>query len=396
MAKPDAKEIRKSMRKNRVTIDDKYVGSMPIFLPGETPVDPAKRDSDWLGAAFWFNYNYSNKDYIPYIFKFAKDVCDYDKNKLNSLKKLKDWELNPIANVSRIAAAGWEYNSAEIERFRNTLEELYQLSLSRIEAVNEDGDVTSSAVVPIRLTPADRTRIKVNDTVLSDWEEQVVDQWMDGNFNITFDVYSIFKKNQLKSNAIRFVEDVVRRQYDEVVDAYNSTCEDAVEAYQHIKRTNQKKMLTLMEGIFSDLESIKNSAKATRAPRVKKPKASDAQVKNLKYKKDDMASKLTSINPMLIPGKSVLWVYNTKTRKLTELRSDSIKGFEVSGTTIKNFEPSMSRITTLRKPEDVLPSILTKTVKQIDKIWKTQITTKVTEPNGRINEDCILLRVMEK
>jgi len=396
MAKPDAKDIRKSMRKNRVTIDDKYVGSMPIFSPGETPVDPVKRDGDWLGAAFWFNYNYSSKDYIPYILKFAKDVYGYDKNKLNSLKKLKDWELNPIANTARIAAAGWEYNSTEIERFRNTLEELYQLSLTRAETANEDGDTTGSVVVPIRLTPADRTRIKVNDTVLSEWEEQVVDQWMDGNFKITFDVYSIFKKNELKSNAIRFVEDVVRRQYDEVTDAYNSTCEQAVEAYEHIKRTNQKKMLTLMEGIFSDLESIKNSAKATRAPRVKKPKASDAQVKNLKYKKDDIAAKLTSINPMSIPGKSILWVYNTKTRKLTELQSDSTKGFEVSGTSIKNFDPSMSRITTLRKPEEVLPSIMTKTIKQIDKIWKTKITTKVTEPNGRINEDCILLRVMEK
>ena len=49
--------------------------------------------------------------------------------------------------------------------------------------------------------------------------------------------------------------------------------------------------------------------------------------------------------------------------------------------------------TTLRKPEDVLPQILTKTEKQIDKIL-SELTTKVKVPTGRINKDCILLRVL--
>ena len=64
----------------------------------------------------------------------------------------------------------------------------------------------------------------------------------------------------------------------------------------------------------------------------------------------------------------------------------------MSGTTIKNFDDE-SRVALLRKPEEILPQILNKTEKQIEKVWDT-ITTKINKPTGRINSDCILLRVI--
>jgi hypothetical protein len=36
--------------------------------------------------------------------------------------------------------------------------------------------------------------------------------------------------------------------------------------------------------------------------------------------------------------------------------------------------------------------VLNKTEKQIEKIWET-LTTKIDKPTGRINADCILMRV---
>jgi hypothetical protein len=39
--------------------------------------------------------------------------------------------------------------------------------------------------------------------------------------------------------------------------------------------------------------------------------------------------------------------------------------------------------------------VLTKTPNQIDKEWKT-LTTKTSQPNGRLNDDTILLRVLDK
>ena len=111
----------------------------------------------------------------------------------------------------------------------------------------------------------------------------------------------------------------------------------------------------------------------------------------LQYCTEDIDAKLTSINPIMIPGKHKLYVYNTKQRKLAEYVTTAMSGFEISGTSIKNFDKKESKTATLRKPDEVLPMILNKTEKQLEKTWDT-ITTKITNPTGRINSDCILMR----
>ena len=69
-----------------------------------------------------------------------------------------------------------------------------------------------------------------------------------------------------------------------------------------------------------------------------------------------------------------------------------MNGFEVKGSTLYNWDEDMSKITTLRKPDEILPQILNKTERQITSLWDT-FTTKINKPTGRINKDCILLRV---
>ena len=146
----------------------------------------------------------------------------------------------------------------------------------------------------------------------------------------------------------------------------------------------------LMDGVFEDLERYREAQKARRSTRAKKVYSSTDQVKNLKYLVEDVDAKVHSINPTLLPKATVLWMYNVKTRKLTEFKSNSINGFEIRGSTLYKWDNG--RITTLRKPDEILPQIINKTEKQIDNIWKA-LTTKIGKPTGRINKDCILLRV---
>ena len=153
-------------------------------------------------------------------------------------------------------------------------------------------------------------------------------------------------------------------------------------------------MLKQMDNIFADLDKLKLSFKATRAPRSIKRKSTDDQVKNLKYMQENNEYKISSINPVTIPGKETLFIFNTKNRTLYQYVTTATAGFELGGTSIKNFEPKLSKCTRLRKPDDILPLILTKTPKQIEsQVWKT-VTTKVNPCNGRVNADCVLLRVL--
>jgi len=256
--------------------------------------------------------------------------------------------------------------------------------------VKEEDKKPKPVVIPIQ----ERTRIKVMSTIYGDFDEMVVDQWMDGNFdNIKFPTYSLLNTHKIKGAGINMFREKIQFEYDLVSDAYNKTCEQAVEAYSHIKKGNLRKMLNVMDKIFDDINRLKANNKVTKIPRAKKIKASDRQVEKLNYKIDDSDAKLVSINPIMIPGKNKLFVYNTKQRTIAVYSNDSAAGFEVKGSTVYNWDENISMTTTLRKPDDILPQILTKTEKQIEKVLSS-LTTKVKKPTGRINKDCILLRVL--
>jgi hypothetical protein len=88
-------------------------------------------------------------------------------------------------------------------------------------------------------------------------------------------------------------------------------------------------------------------------------------------------------------------VFNTKTRKLTYYFTDATAGFEISGTSIKNFDVEQSTQMTLRanKVDEVLSIVLKKSPTQIGKYLDT-LSSKPSTPNGRLNDDTILLRVV--
>lgn len=378
-------KARTKMRKNRVTLDQQYYGTEPVYTDTLT-LDEEVRGNLWVKGANYYNYFYKMKDYIPAITSYAKHL-GYTKKQIAQLRKMPDWKFIKISKSAQLWVRGYEYTDEEIVRHKEWYNEYL------IEAKQYDVQKKEKEKV-VKPTPAQLSYNKMIDTIWSDWDEQVVDKWMDYEYDIKFPLYNLWMGHGLKGNVIQKFREFIQYEYDVVSDAYNKTCEQAIENYSHVSKGNLKKMMKTMENMFDDLERLKLSFKAKRGPRMRKPKASDVQVRKLKYKSEDVDAKLVSINPILIPGKKKVFVFNTKQRKLTEYVTNSVKGFTVSGSTLKNIDTELSRTTVLRKPEEVLPNILNKTEKQIDNIWES-LTTKISKPNGRINADCVLLRVIE-
>ena len=377
-------------RRNKVIgIDEKAFGQEPVFNPGETPTEPRARSAAYGWASGWYNYNCKTKDHRPYILQYAKEELKFSKDKLSKLKRHKDYDLSGyLGHPIRVFYRGWEFTKQELKSFKDEYARLLDLA-NELEDVKEDVKVETQQP---KISPRQRLIDKVNDTIGNDWDD-LLESWMSGDYTQGFDTFKLFKVYDLKSPAISIVYDMVYSTYEEITDAYNKKCEQAVEAYSHVSRSHLRKCVKILENIISDLESLKSSLKATRAPRVKKPKASEKQVEKLNYSKESMDYKLSSINPVMIPGSTRLYLFNTKTKKLTELVSET--GFEVSGSSIKKFDPDKSRTITLRKPTDVLPIVLSKTPNQINKMWDT-LTTKTAAANGRVNADTILLRALNK
>ncbi len=243
------------------------------------------------------------------------------------------------------------------------------------------------------LTPQQRLFQKVQQTIMVELDE-LEDQWIAGE-KTEFDLYNRFRFHTLPTQAVEIVRRRIQAWHSEYYDAYNKKCDQAVEAYSHIQRSEQKRRIKVCDSMLADLDKLKAASVAQRKPRTPKTKAADKQVAKLKFLKADSTYKLDSISPMQIVGAFRLYTFNVKTRVVSEYITNSTKGFEVQGTSIKNFDPDQSRQTRLRKPEDFLPIIQGKTPKQIDNAFKS-LSTKISAPNGRLNEDTILVRAMDR
>ena len=245
----------------------------------------------------------------------------------------------------------------------------------------------------ITISPQERLVRKINNTIMQELLE-LEDKWIDGD-EATINIYDRFKYHGLTNTAISHVKPMIEGWLLDYEDAYHKRCDQAVEGYSHLKKSTLNQRIKACTAMLEDLERIRSATKASRNVKIKRPKSIDKQVAKVQYKKEDNDFKIVSINPIQIPSKTRLYAFNTKSKMIIEYVTESVNGFEISGSTIKNFSKVSSRTVCLRKPLDFLPIVLQKTPKQINDAWQT-LKTKTKVPNGRINKDTILLRVLDK
>lgn len=220
----------------------------------------------------------------------------------------------------------------------------------------------------------------------------IIDEWKE---NKDWSMYEELLKENASTYTAKAALDYYNKQRLELEELIKSKTPILVEAYSHMSKADQKAFFAFYERIVSDVKKYMLSKKAQRKPQAPRVKSADKQVAKVQYCKASADYKLTSIDPINIIGMHRLYAFNIKDRTVIEYTTDEITGFQINGTTIKNFDPENSRAIRLRKPEEALIIFQTKTWRQIDKYWKT-LTTKTTVPNGRLNKDTVLLRVLDQ
>ncbi len=184
------------------------------------------------------------------------------------------------------------------------------------------------------------------------------------------------------------VKDYYQKQHDQLLD------EEYEEYFEHLKSTEKKNLVKILNLILSELDNLYETKKKTRKPRkVKKSKKSadpTKMVKKLKYMKSCDELGLKSFHPEKIIGAKTLWLYNAKTRELSQYVSDL--GFAVKGTTLCNYNEKLSQRKKLRKPKELLDQITTGG-KVAQKKFMKSLTTTAKTCNGKINNNMILLIV---
>lgn len=356
---------------------------------------PFENKRGWEAIKYYFHYELDKKDVIKCIKDYVART--YSKADAKIIGYNPEYKFSMFTHYAATAyclekdfvfeGKAEVYPSALKKYCDELLESGRELEAEKLEEAALKN--ATSNVVP--LSPQQRLAKKVNDTIMVDIDE-LEDGWIAGE-KPTLELYQLMQKHDLKGMAVPLIRPRLEGWLLEYQDAYNKTCEQAVEGYSHITRREIKRRITDIERMLADLDSFASAAKAKRATRKPKPKSADKQVAKVKYKKEDSDFKLASINPIQIIDSHVLYVFNTKYKQLTKYVTTAVKGFEVSGTTIKNFDPEQSVKITLRKPEEMLPIVLKKSANQIEKAIGA-LTTKPSVPNGRLNEETILLRVI--
>lgn len=210
-------------------------------------------------------------------------------------------------------------------------------------------------------------------------------------FDKEVDVTSYLKFHRATPQAIKLIPASFARTTLELREVIKGEDAELVEGYSNYKKTKLKKLLKIYESIAEACQQQVVTAKAVRAPTARKEKPAAVVAAKVKFMKEFPELQLKSVHPSTIVGSTEVWIYNTKYKKLQVYRAT--EKLSVKGTTITGYEIAQSSAKTLRKPEDAkLYADMNK--RALAAAFK-DLRTKESVLNGRINEECIILKVFQ-
>lgn len=379
-----AKSLLKTSGRKKRTVrtpkffDEKYYGPEPKWSS-----DKEANGSDISNAYNWYNYFYNTKEKIKLLF----DHYPRDKKEIRFLKRLPDWKINSTCCYqARMMALGCKLPESSKKYFNDSIDALLKEAKAIREVKKEE--TKDKPVVSIQ----DRIREQISDYIAE--IESEVDQCMLNNYTSDFNMYKWLQQHNVKAMQSNAIAEYYKSWHAELLEAKEGKCDQLKEGYSHMKKAELNKFIDFMNGIITDASTWGSNQKTVRKTRKKKPMSVEKQVSRLKYLNENKDYKLVSINPAEIIGSNQLWIFNVKYRKLTVFNAMGPSGFSIKGTTILGYDPENSVTKTLRKPEEALPKVLSGGKRVLSKLMD-EINSKGSEPNGRINGDTILLRVIK-
>lgn len=162
--------------------------------------------------------------------------------------------------------------------------------------------------------------------------------------------------------------------------------DDFMEGYSNFSTSNIKKIIIFFQTIitlFTRNVSVRKSRKKTKSQNI---------LKHFKYQQSFSELNLISIHPQRIIGAKVVWIYNTKYKKIIRLTAKSESELSIHRSSIDNVDENLSKSKILRKPNEIIPQILDGG-KIFLRDFFDKLKTKESKVSNRINEDCIILRI---
>lgn len=346
-------------------------------LKGSEPeLNPANYNSSFLGLLNYYNYNNDDKDKKKWL---ISHVAKTNKKLATQLLKIDERHFRYAGILARITDRGGQLEEKHQLFLENRISELAVMKEVKKEVKKEE---TPSNVISIQ----DRMDEKAHE--LAGEIEGAIDDFV-LNKSSDFSAKNYLLSKQVAAPIAKRIGDFYTGLSAELHEAIKGEDEQLKEGYSHFTKRELKKFAEFIDNIISDCQQMVQTAKATRAPRKRKEVPASKQVAKLKYLKEFADLNLKSVRPETIIGSTEVWYYNTKYKHLGVYKGENGGTLSVKGTTIIGFDIKESKRMTLRKPEEFFKG-LSLGKRALNSAMKT-LKTKPAVPNGRFNEETILL-----
>jgi hypothetical protein len=348
-------------------------------IKDEPTIRPENYNVDIGTAMVWYTEHTDDKKRLKYAIEhFAKQNR---KNEVLALNKASDFDVRQIGIMCRLLSNG---NTLSDEHMA-LLESRVAVLVAKHKEVKEVKKqvVTATNVISIQERMDEKAR------ELSGEIEGAIDDFVLSRGKTTFSAKNYLLAQEVSAPIAKRIGDSFVKMYNELADVINGEDEQLIEGYSNFSKKELKTFHKFVGEIIDDCQQMVQTAKADRAPRKRKPQSPTKLVSKMKFMREFAELSLKSIKPETIIGSSEVWYYNTKYRRVGVYKGEGGNPLSVKGTTIIGFDIKESQQMTLRKPEEFFKG-LSLGKRALNGALK-KLTTKPSTPNGRINEECILL-----
>lgn len=361
MAKTARKKTARVSSRVQNIADKQRLGDEPFFQPGHTltPIE-------LMRALNWYSY-----------------MCDVS----DARKFLKDPRLKPVKDNFFPLTAAW---ITRIEALGAIVPQSEKVSAQNLIA--NAIQTVEPVATPEKASVVDRT---IQDRVKARAREHIAEfeAALDAR-SPDFSAYGYLEAHKVPPLMAKQILDYYGPILLEVIAAVKGQDDQLVEAYRKMGRKEVKRLFDYLCEMLKGVERYVGGVKAQKAPRKpRKKRAIDPakKLKNLKFKSEDQALKVKSVNPIALLGAQEVWTFNAKTKLLAVYRAAGPAGIDIKGTTMLGYDTENSvgkRVG--RKAETFIERVL-KGGKIVKRKLMDEIKTSAVTLNGRLNADTLIL-----
>ena len=367
--------------------DQKYFGHEPDWT-NVAEWDESTFLANKHKAYNWYNYFETAKDLRKNLFKWMTDQ-KYTKNQINAVKSVHDSKISITlcANATMLLRGMPDAHSGWLR--------------DRVGLLIEEGAIIiKETKIQSKLksyVPSIQERMKEKFQDHMGEIEGIVDNFYNTG-NAEHNLFNWLKTKKVAQAHGKLIAEFYHPMVIEMEALMDKTCdEDLKEGYAHLKKKDVIACRNFFQSMIDDANAYTATKKATRKTRKVKPKSKDKIVANVKFMPECNPLKVMSISPVDILGAKEVWVYNVKKRKLGKYvaKDDGYGKAElgIKGTTILNFDETLSIQKTLRNPKVQLMEHR-KAGKVALRTFLENIKAIDIKMNGRLNMDTLILKAV--